>query len=44
MEFYLAEEYHQNYARENPDNPYLQNVLFPKLKKLGLRIPTKGGE
>jgi len=44
MEFYLAEEYHQNYARENPDNPYLQNVLFPKLKKLGLKIPTKGGE
>lgn len=43
MEFYLAEDYHQNYARLNPDNPYLHNVLFPKLKKLGLKIPTKGG-
>ncbi|MDF1861522.1 MAG: peptide-methionine (S)-S-oxide reductase MsrA [Verrucomicrobiales bacterium] len=43
-EFYLAEKIHQNYARLNPDNPYLQNVLFPKLKKLGLKIPTAGGQ
>lgn len=42
-EFYLAEDYHQNYARLNPDNPYLHNVLFPKLKKLGFKIPTTGG-
>lgn len=44
MEFYLAEDYHQNYARLNPDNPYLHNVLFPKLKKLGMKVPTTGGE
>lgn len=43
-EFYLAEEYHQNYARLNPDNPYLKNVLYPKLKKIGLEIPKSGGE
>lgn len=43
-EFYLAEDYHQNYARLNPDNPYLHNVLFPKLRKLGLKIPGTGGE
>ena len=43
-EFYLAEEYHQNYARLNPDNPYLKNVLYPKLKKVGLKIPQTGGE
>lgn len=43
-EFYLAEDYHQNYARLNPDNPYLKNVLFPKLKKVGLKVPTTGGE
>ena len=42
-EFYLAEDYHQNYARLNPDNPYLHNVLFPKLRKLGFKIPTTGG-
>ncbi len=42
-EFFLAEDYHQNYARLNPDNPYLHNVLFPKLKKLGLKVPTTGG-
>ncbi|MEM6279333.1 MAG: peptide-methionine (S)-S-oxide reductase MsrA [Verrucomicrobiota bacterium] len=44
MEFYLAEDYHQNYARLNPDNPYLKNVLYPKLKKVGLEIPKSGGE
>ncbi|MEM1440916.1 MAG: peptide-methionine (S)-S-oxide reductase MsrA [Verrucomicrobiota bacterium] len=43
-EFYLAEEYHQNYARLNPNNPYLINVLYPKLKKVGLEIPKAGGE
>ncbi|MEM9017510.1 MAG: peptide-methionine (S)-S-oxide reductase MsrA [Verrucomicrobiota bacterium] len=42
-EFYLAEDYHQNFARLNPNNPYLHNVLFPKLKKLGLKVPTTGG-
>ncbi|MDF1825252.1 MAG: peptide-methionine (S)-S-oxide reductase MsrA [Verrucomicrobiales bacterium] len=43
-EFYLAEDYHQNYARVNPENPYLKNVLFPKLEKAGLKVPTTGGE
>jgi len=37
--FYLAEEYHQNYARLNPDDPYIQLILFPKLKKLHLKLP-----
>lgn len=34
--FYRAEEYHQNYAKHNPDNPYIQNVSeqrFEKFKK-----------
>lgn len=39
-EFYPAEGYHQNYARTNPQNPYLRYQLWPKLKKLGLTIPT----
>lgn len=33
---YPAENYHQNYYKLNPNNPYLKNVLLPKLKKLGL--------
>lgn len=37
--FYLAEEYHQNYARLHPDDGYIQAILFPKLKKLHLQIP-----
>lgn len=39
-EFFPAEKYHQNYARLNPGNPYLHYQLWPKLKKLGLTIPT----
>ncbi len=40
MEFYEAEDYHQNYARLNPGNPYLHQQLHPKLRKLGMEIPT----
>ena len=36
--FFVAEEYHQNYYRLNPDNRYLQNVLVPKLRKLGQEV------
>lgn len=35
-EFYRAEEYHQNYAKHNGDNPYIQNVSeqrFNQFKK-----------
>lgn len=35
-EFYRAEEYHQNYAKQNGDNPYIQNVSeqrFNQFKK-----------
>lgn len=35
--FYPAEEYHQDYYRNNKEkNPYCQVVIAPKLKKLGL--------
>jgi peptide-methionine (S)-S-oxide reductase len=37
--FYPAEDYHQNYARLNPNDPYIQQVLFPKLEKLHLKLP-----
>jgi peptide-methionine (S)-S-oxide reductase len=41
--FYPAEDYHQNFARKNPSNPYLENHLYPKMGKLGLELP-EGGE
>jgi len=37
-DFYPAEDYHQDYYRNNKDrNPYCQVVIAPKLKKLGLQ-------
>ncbi|MEE2910213.1 MAG: peptide-methionine (S)-S-oxide reductase MsrA [Candidatus Poribacteria bacterium] len=32
--FYPAEDYHQNYYRSNPSQPYCVVVISPKLKKL----------
>jgi peptide-methionine (S)-S-oxide reductase len=31
--YYAAEEYHQDYAQNNPQNGYCQMVVNPKLKK-----------
>jgi methionine-S-sulfoxide reductase len=33
-EFYPAEDYHQDYARLNPDQPYIQSVSIPKVCKV----------
>ena len=32
--FYKAESYHQDYAAKNPENPYVQAIINPKLKKV----------
>ncbi len=32
--FYAAEDYHQDYARLNPDQPYIQAVSIPKVCKV----------
>ncbi len=29
-DFYGAEDYHQDYVKQHPDNPYVQNVSFPR--------------
>ena len=33
-EFYVAENYHQDYFKNNPNAPYCRTVIEPKLKKL----------
>lgn len=34
--FYPAEDYHQNYFRDNPGAPYCMYVIRPKMMKLGM--------
>ena len=33
VEFYKAEEYHQNYFENNPSQPYCQAIVAPKVSK-----------
>jgi peptide-methionine (S)-S-oxide reductase len=37
--FYNAEDYHQDYAEKNPDNPYIQVCDIPKVKALKEQFP-----
>ena len=37
--FYYAEDYHQDYEKNNPDNPYVKNVSIPRLKKFQKQYP-----
>ena len=32
--YYLAEDYHQDYVRCNPNNPYVQSQALPKVEKV----------
>ncbi len=38
--FYKAEDYHQDYATKNPDNPYIQICDVPKVKALEAQFPN----
>ena len=39
--FQVAEDYHQNYAELNPDQPYICNVATPKIEKVRKKFPQK---
>jgi peptide-methionine (S)-S-oxide reductase len=38
--FYRAEEYHQEYAVQHPDNPYIARFDLPKVKHLQQEFPN----
>lgn len=39
QKFWKAEEYHQDYEKNNPDNPYIQNVSVPRIKRFKKKFP-----
>lgn len=39
--FYHGEQYHQNYANQNPENAYCQAVVSPKLAKFRATFVNK---
>ena len=39
QKFWKAEAYHQNDERNNPDNPYIQNVSIPRLNRFKEKFP-----
>ena len=38
--FYQAEDYHQNYERLHPENPYVQQVSIPRLNRFKKAFPS----
>ncbi|WP_114436460.1 peptide-methionine (S)-S-oxide reductase MsrA [Marinilabilia salmonicolor] len=40
-DFFVAENYHQNYFENNPNQPYCQVVINPKLKKFREKFEQK---
>jgi len=36
--FYKAEDYHQNYFRSNPDQPYCRAIILPKVEKFEKKL------
>ncbi|WP_271404948.1 peptide-methionine (S)-S-oxide reductase MsrA [Tenacibaculum soleae] len=37
--FYKAEDYHQNYEKLHPENPYIKNVSIPRLNRFKKKFP-----
>jgi peptide-methionine (S)-S-oxide reductase len=37
--FWMAEEYHQDYKVNNPNNPYIRNVSTPRFTRFKVRFP-----
>ncbi|SDS61059.1 peptide-methionine (S)-S-oxide reductase MsrA [Gramella sp. MAR_2010_147] len=39
QKFWIAEDYHQNYEKNNPQNPYIQGVSIPRLNRFKAKFP-----
>lgn len=39
QKFYEAEEYHQDFEKNNPNNPYIRNVSIPRKNKFEAKHP-----
>jgi len=39
QKFWKAEAYHQNYEKNNPGNPYIQNVSIPRINRFKEKFP-----
>lgn len=37
--FWVAEDYHQDYEKNNPNNPYIRNVSIPRYKRFAKKFP-----
>ena len=37
--FYVAEDYHQDYKKKNPYNPYIMKVSAPRINKFKMKYP-----
>lgn len=39
QKFWKAEEYHQDYEKNHPENPYIQNISIPRLYRFKAKFP-----
>ncbi|TPN81268.1 peptide-methionine (S)-S-oxide reductase MsrA [Aquimarina algicola] len=39
QKFWVGEDYHQDYEKRNPNNPYIKNVSIPRLLKFQKKFP-----
>ncbi|MFD1063206.1 peptide-methionine (S)-S-oxide reductase MsrA [Winogradskyella litorisediminis] len=39
QKFWVAEDYHQNFEKRNPNHPYIKGVSVPRLKRFQSKMP-----
>lgn len=39
QKFWVAEGYHQNYEKNNPNNPYIRNISVPRYRRFAAKFP-----